>query len=86
MEARRRIIELEEKLQDYYSVADVEAPCMLKPVVKRVFSQPIPATKIEARTRQNLVLVCMCVLLWARGSEPICRDDPISRWRLQSMY
>ena len=25
-------------------------------------------------------------VLWARGSEPICRDDPISRWRLQSMY
>ena len=25
-------------------------------------------------------------LLWARYREPICRDDPISRWRLQLMY
>ena len=23
---------------------------------------------------------------WARYREPICRDDPISRWRLQSIY
>ena len=69
VEARRRISELEEKLQNYYSVADVEAPCMLKPGVKRVFSQPIPATKIEARTRQNLVLVCMCVLLYMHSPQ-----------------
>ena len=25
-------------------------------------------------------------VLWARGSVPICRDGPISKWRLQSMY
>ena len=25
-------------------------------------------------------------LLWARGNEPICRDGPISRWQLQSIY
>ena len=24
--------------------------------------------------------------LWACGSKPICRDGPISRWQLQSMY
>ena len=29
--------------------------------------------------------IATCIL-WARGSEPICRDGPISRWRLQSMY
>ena len=28
----------------------------------------------------------LIALLWARSSEPICRDGPISRWRLQSMY
>ena len=26
------------------------------------------------------------VLLWARGSVPICRDGLISKWRFQSMY
>ena len=26
------------------------------------------------------------VILWARGSEPICRDSQKTRWRLQSMY
>ena len=62
VEARRRSSELQEKLQNYYSVADVESPGMLTSGVKQVFSQPIPATKYEARTRQNLVLVCMCVL------------------------
>ena len=24
--------------------------------------------------------------LWARGSEPVCRDNPKTRWQLQSMY
>ena len=24
--------------------------------------------------------------LWARGSESICRNGPISKWQLQSMY
>ena len=29
---------------------------------------------------------CYSTVLWAHGSEPICRDGPISRWWLQSMY
>ena len=33
------------------------------------------------------IISALCIiLLWARGSEPICRDGPISRWWLQSMY
>ena len=34
----------------------------------------------------ELCLNIMSSVLWASGSEPICRDGPISRWRLQSMY
>ena len=37
-------------------------------------------------TQCHNLSVLLLYVLWARGSEPICRDGPISKWRPQSMY
>ena len=38
----------------------------------------------------QITLMCATIwtqhTLWARGSVALCRDGPISKWRLQSMY
>ena len=47
-------------------------------------------TKIKALNHKpetiSLEILSGCAYLWARSSESICRDGPISRWWLQSMY
>ena len=35
----------------------------------------------------GIIVYTGCItVLWACGSVPICRDGPISKWQLQSLY
>ena len=76
-----------EAVQWWWLLANVQAT-MSKTIldISQLWARGMVVSHAYVRLENKMAAPIDVLVLWARSSEPICRDGPISKWLLQSMY